>query len=388
MMQDDNEAVTSPLYTGFPSDQDDANGGSVADGTFAYDDDYSEITVPHTPSVVTRIRYGQDEDSAHDKISVSSSFMNYSYSNNYEDNSTIATATVAKARQNGEFVDTASSVGFNSTMADIDIGAESQGRGRPAPLNVTDIMQSGDDELEDSRRERLNCIPAWVANASNSIKFVIVLATAMFLASVALVSISLMNTLHEKEWNNCPDFDESRSMWKNAFVNFEENWNMETRGYTVERQNDREENFAFAYKDAVYVGLNMVTGIIRDQTEWDSRLDDNMRWVEENVEKNLDAKLIVMFGSAGVIDKNDRFFTSLEAKANEWARDGRTNLHFLYVKQSSTDLAHFDNVRGMSNLSVLNIESDQWPPTKLSIDTERYKMTFDDTMWFEEGSDS
>jgi hypothetical protein len=191
-----------------------------------------------------------------------------------------------------------------------------------------------------------------------------------------------------KEWNNCPDFDESRSMWKNAFVNFEENWNMETRGYTVERQNDREENFAFAYKDAVYVGLNMVTGIIRDQTEWDSRLDDNMRWVEENVENNLDAKLIVMFGSAGVIDKNDRFFTSLEAKANEWARDGRTNLHFLYVKQSSTDLAHFDNVRGMSNLSVLNIESDQWPPTKLSIDTERYKMTFDDTMWFEEGSDS
>ena len=555
-----------------------------ADGTFAYDDDYSELDIPATPSVMMRTAaYGNDDDSAQDKISVNSSFMDYSYSNNFEEESTIATAAGAGAASHtkyGKLADAASYAGFNSTQADIDIDIESSSEFRPPPLNVADIMLSGDDELEDSRNERRTCVPAWVANASNSIKFVIVMATAMLLASLVLVSITasvsgttrsndvsgnnaqsntfgtvtnaptpaiavvtitnnptskypfdtpggapatneptsapvtnepteapttlapitneptvpltteptviessyptttgvptstvslsptvvasflpssspsaaptataneasfytisdnrltadLMTKLGDlpeengewliqlgnwgksnstkdcfetdyervadmyssssvpvffvpgkDEWNNCPDHEASQALWRKTFVDYEDKWDMswKTRGYEVKRQKNRQENFAFAFKDAVYIGLNMVAGEIHDQSDWDLRLDDNFKWVNENVEKNWDSKLIVMFGSSGLIKKNDRFFGNLEEKAEQWAAEGR-DLQFLYVKQNSSKLRLFQGARGMSNLSVVNIESDTWPPTKLSLDTNRHTMKFDDQKW-------
>jgi len=643
------------------------------DGTFAYDDDYSEMYIPATPSVLVRTAYGNDDDSAQDKISVNSSFMDYSYSNNFEEESTIATGGAAGGAAShtkyGRIADAASYAGFNSTTADIDIDLESSSELRPPPLNVADIMLSGDDELEDSRRERRTFIPAWVANASNSIKFVIVLATAMLLASLVLVSITasvsgaarnndvsgnnsqsnsaglvtnaptpalavvtitnnptprypfdsplgvgvtneptsvpitappvtneptgkpvttkpttspvtnepteapttlapvtneptgkpvtneptaspvtnepteapttlapvtndptteptaspvtneptaspvtneptaapatlapvtneptvlassyptstVVPTLvptstaslspsiaasflpssspsvtpsataneasfyaisdnshnpelllelgelpeehgewlihlgnwgkknstkcfednYEKvaemyvsssvpvffvpgmnEWNNCPDYDASQAMWRKLFADYEKNWDMswKSRGYEVKRQRNREENFAFAFKDAVYIGLNMVAGQIHDQSEWDLRLDDNFKWVNDNVEENWDSKLIVMFGSSGVIPKNDRFFDSLAERAEEWAADGR-ELQFLYVKENSNKLRLSQGAKNgrMSNLSVLNIESNTWPPTKISLDTNRYTMKFDDQEWF------
>jgi hypothetical protein len=616
----------------------DVNSYSGFDGTFAYDDD-----IPATPSVMVQTAYGNDDDSAQDKISVSSSFMNYSYSNNFEEESTIATGGpaggAASHTKYGRIADAASCAGFNSTAADIDIDVESSSELRPPPLNVGDIMLSGDDELEDSRRERRTFIPAWVANASNSIKFVIVLATAMLLASLVLVSITasvsgasrnndvsgnnsqsnsagfvtnaptpalavvsitnnptpryviesplgagftnepstvpitaapvtneptsvpitaapvtneptgkpvttkpttspvtnepteasttlapvtneptteptaspvtnepteapttlapvtneptvlassyptstvvptstaslspsiaasflpssspsvapsatankasfyaisdnshnpdLLSELGElpeehgewlihlgnwgrhnytmcseddyekvaklyvsssvpvffvpgmNEWNNCPDYDASQAMWRKLFVDYEKNWDMKwkRRGYEVKRQWNREENFAFAFKDAVYIGLNMVGGQIHDQSEWDLRLDDNFQWVNDNVEKNWDSKLIVMFGSSGMIPKNDRFFDSLAKRAEKWAADGR-DLEFLFVKENSNKLRLFQGATygsNKSNLSVLNIESNTWPPTKISLDTNRYTMKFDDQEWF------
>jgi len=190
----------------------------------------------------------------------------------------------------------------------------------------------------------------------------------------------------KREWNNCPDYEASQNMWKNAFVGFErKHWDMqlETRGYKVKRQETRTENFAFAFKDAVYIGLNLVAGNIWDHDEWDLRLDANIEWVEENVEENQDANLIVIFGSAGLIHKNDRFFIGLKEKSQIWADNGRESLQFLYVKQSATKMLYHNDANNMTNFSILNIESDRWPPTKLSLDTSRYKMTFDDESWFE-----
>jgi hypothetical protein len=85
-----------------------------------------------------------------------------------------------------------------------------------------------------------------------------------------------------------------------------------------------------------------------------------------------------------MIPKNDRFFDSLAKRAEKWAADGR-DLEFLFVKENSNKLRLFQGATygsNKSNLSVLNIESNTWPPTKISLDTNRYTMKFDDQEWF------
>jgi hypothetical protein len=186
------------------------------------------------------------------------------------------------------------------------------------------------------------------------------------------------------EWNHCPDYDVSTAMWREYFVGYDEKyWDMSwsKRGYKVTRQPGREENFAFDYKNSVYIGLNMVSGKVWDEKDWDDRLSANLQWVKENVEKNLSADLIVMFGNAGPIKNNLPFFDELTKSIQGWTVDHR-NLNFLYVKQNSSPLDVNQNFRGLDNFFMLNVESDQWPPTKISLDTNRYTMIFDDGEWY------
>jgi hypothetical protein len=186
------------------------------------------------------------------------------------------------------------------------------------------------------------------------------------------------------EWNHCPDYELSTAMWKEHFVGYEEkHWDMSwsKRGYTVTRQPRREENFAFDYKNSVYIGLNMVSGKVWDEKDWGDRLRANLEWVTQNVEKNLSADLIVMFGNTGPIKNNLPFFDELKKRIQDWTVDHR-NLHFLYVKQNSSPLDLIQNVQGLDNFFMLNVESDHWPPTKISLDTNRYTMIFDDEEWY------
>lgn len=131
----------------------------------------------------------------------------------------------------------------------------------------------------------------------------------------------------------------------------------------------------------------MVSGKVWDEKDWGDRLRDNLEWVKENVERNLSADLIVMFGNTGPIKNNAPFFDGLEKHIQDWTIDHR-NLHFLYVKQNSSPLDFSPGVRGMDNFFMLNIESDHWPPTKISIDTNRYTMIFDDEEWYRDFAES
>ena len=161
-----------------------AMGMSIAEGTFVYDDDVSEMYIPPTPLARMRNQHYSplEDDSAHDKASVGSSFMNYTYSNEYDD-STIGTGPKPAELS---LAPDARSIGVSSTEAEI------QERSRPEKLNVNEIMQSSYQirTHKEAQQNKNTCVPGWIANASNSIKFVIVMATAMLLASLVLVSIT------------------------------------------------------------------------------------------------------------------------------------------------------------------------------------------------------
>ena len=84
----DEEEAACTLETSIasPTDYSILGTSTVGDnGTYAYDDDFSEFDIPDTPSIAVKENFfPTDEDSTSiqgDNVSVGSSFMDYTYSN-------------------------------------------------------------------------------------------------------------------------------------------------------------------------------------------------------------------------------------------------------------------------------------------------------------------
>ena len=91
----------------------------------------------------------------------------------------------------------------------------------------------------------------------------------------------------DNDWNDCPDPDLAWQYWEDHFMAFERNY-MGVRPYLpfVERQPERQENFGFVLNGVLIIGLNQVAGI--DDIGYEERLDHNIMWIDEQVNKYQD----------------------------------------------------------------------------------------------------
>ena len=184
------------------------------------------------------------------------------------------------------------------------------------------------------------------------------------------------------EWNRCPDENLAQQHWRDNFVDYEsKHW--ETRGYEVKRQSSRKENFAFAYKKSLYIGLNMVgsTSKAEDEEKWNQRLRDNVEWADQNVIENEDVELVVIFGSTGATTRNRPFFDDIASSIQRWTA-ANPSLHVMYVKQGRSEMKFTTNFYGVSNFFLFHTQSNHWPATKIIVDTSEYKLVFDDQEWY------
>ena len=122
--------------------------------------------------------------------------------------------------------------------------------------------------------------------------------------------LPILMTPGDNDWNDCPNPRSAWDRWTDAFLDppLERNWmsNDMTTAISrtssssslttsrmlpvpglVRRQPVRPENFAFRYSDVLFIGINMVSSgpdgsLTEDQ--WESRLDDNIDWIDENVD--------------------------------------------------------------------------------------------------------
>ena len=216
----------------------------------------------------------------------------------------------------------------------------------------------------------------------------------------ATSSVPVLFLPGKHEWNSCPDVEASAKLWRETFADYDSRWNGNDNGknkpFEVRRQRGRKENFAFVHKKAVYIGLNLVShkkitnqnSERDDPRKWSHRLDDNIEWVTQNVQKSmtdskLDAELVVMFGNAGLVQENLPFFDAIKAKIEEWTVDN-PHVHFMYVKQGPSKMKFSNSIMELSNFFMLSVQNNRWPPTKISVDTGSYTMEFDDTEWYQE----
>jgi hypothetical protein len=110
--------------------------------------------------------------------------------------------------------------------------------------------------------------------------------------------------LGDNEWNDCPNVDEAYSFWHNSFDDFESKyWDLPS-DLNVRRWVSLPENFAFEYRQTLFIGLNLVGGRVHDKAEWRNRLKTQYvitrdlinRYVDRTAESGI--QRVVLFGHA------------------------------------------------------------------------------------------
>ena len=167
---------------------------------------------------------------------------------------------------------------------------------------------------------------------------------------------------------------------------------MDKVGYSISRQPSREENFAFPYNSVLHIGLNMVAGFVDDVAAWTARIDDNLNWIEQNVQTYKDqVEIVVIYGHTGMIYEYRDFFLSLRKSIIQWNSEivdivsGRTrNLSVLYVKESSNIWSLKRQYLGVEQFMLLNVQATKWPPMRVYIDPNKDELRLEQNDWFED----
>ncbi len=122
----------------------------------------------------------------------------------------------------------------------------------------------------------------------------------------------------DNEWNDCSNPDSAWVFWANYFMEFENNWKHETKVY---RQNKAKENFAFTSKGVLFIGLNLVGGLVHDSTEWRERHSQNAQWVKKQFSENKkNVRAAVIVTQAHPKEKHEDFMTKFLISAEQFSK--------------------------------------------------------------------
>jgi len=118
----------------------------------------------------------------------------------------------------------------------------------------------------------------------------------------------------DNEYNDCSNPSQAWGYWEDNLMAFEQNFCGVPS--TLERQSVRPENFAFTLNGVLLIGLNLVGGSVHDQSEWDTRMQQDADWVSQHfLEKGPQVRAAVVFGHAGPGGSRDLFFDQFEQSA-------------------------------------------------------------------------
>jgi hypothetical protein len=164
--------------------------------------------------------------------------------------------------------------------------------------------------------------------------------------------------LGDNDWNDCKsNVEEAKTFWHNSFDDFESRyWDLPS-DLNVNRWVSLPENFAFEYRQTLFIGLNLVGGRVHDRREWRNRLklqyvitrDLINRYVDRTAESGI--QRVVVFGHANPKMDHWHYFIRLRLFIH-WKLKNRVPILYL-----NGDFHQWDyDPNYMSQKSVLRIQ--------------------------------
>jgi hypothetical protein len=127
------------------------------------------------------------------------------------------------------------------------------------------------------------------------------------------------------------------------------------------------ENFAFVYRQVIFVGLNLVSGNVYDQDVWDARLALDLAWVESAYDAyhNVTRAMVLFSHSSPDNSLNTAFFEPLlQNVSSSW-----TDLEFVVMHRNNPGqlMEHTVEYAGIANLQVVSVLGSVWPPLRATV---------------------
>ncbi|KAL3942328.1 MAG: hypothetical protein SGBAC_003462 [Bacillariaceae sp.] len=109
-----------------------------------------------------------------------------------------------------------------------------------------------------------------------------------------------------EDWVECLDPTDSLEVWRERFVEFEQNFDFEGQVY---RNEDYPENFAVLRSGVLFVGLHMVSGPSVDPDEWEARRVSMLKFYFGMANRNKDNfRAVVLMGNSSEKPQLQPFF--------------------------------------------------------------------------------
>lgn len=144
------------------------------------------------------------------------------------------------------------------------------------------------------------------------------------------------------------------------------------------------ENFAFVYNEILFVGINLVGGVVHDAKEWEKRQEANLQWIDDNYQEYKDnIKAFVLFAHADPdVPSNSPFYEPFKEKVSlEYNEIPVVLIHRNLGVEPWSWETEFENI---PNLSVIVVAGSSWPPLMGAIDFRQDNpFIFDQGSWYD-----
>ena len=179
---------------------------------------------------------------------------------------------------------------------------------------------------------------------------------------------------------DCPNPTAAFRFWNQYLLDFETKFFPEPY-WEIKRQSPgNSENFAFLHRDVLFVGINLVGGIVHDQEEWDARHDSNLLWIDTlatNYSGNY-TTMVVLAHADPDIEINENFFGGFYPMVEDFEEQ----VVFIHRNLGVDTWNRESAFSGIPNLSVVSIEGSRWPPMWVQIDPASETYTIDQSSWY------
>ncbi len=152
---------------------------------------------------------------------------------------------------------------------------------------------------------------------------------------------------------------------------------------STRQQPDYAENFAYVYNDVLFVGINLVGGVVHNTREWQNRHQANLQWIDEQYylnEGDFDV-LVVLAHADPDIQANSNFFETFYERVQF---NYKVQVLFVHRNLGVETWALEPQFNGVDNLMVVVVEGSIWPPMMIQLDTKAGTVDVDQGQWYEE----
>lgn len=124
--------------------------------------------------------------------------------------------------------------------------------------------------------------------------------------------------LGDNEYNDLDNPADGLKFWRKHFLHFDKQFKYP---WKVERQEKRDENFAWTHKGVLLVGINLPGGRVHDKKEWATRLQDDADWVKDCFAKwKKDVRAAVVMAQATPVKDHELFVKQFAEECKQFEK--------------------------------------------------------------------